>query len=479
MAIKRQLAAIMFTDITGYSAMMGADEEYARKIRNRHRKVFRESHEAHSGKILQYYGDGTLSIFESAAAAVECAVDMQIEYRREPEVPLRIGIHTGDISYDDEGAYGDGLNIAARIERLCVPGGVFISAKVYDDIKNHSWLTAISLGDFRLRNIHREVELFAVTCKGMAYPTREEVQNHPEYKERLRPSLPDPLPEDDDDIPAPAPITGSKSKGVATLLAFFFGFFGIHRFYLGQRKKGMTHLILSILAIVLTARGMENPIPPVVIFAIIGFVDFILLLAMSRYDFNLKYNTGTPELSRRDRRKVRRQQQHAKQPAPVRPPQRVEEPANKPMMQGIAFYKREQYHEAMRSFHKALEIDPDSPAIFFNLACCASILGDHEAAFRFLERSVECGFDDFDRIDTHEALAYIRDRSEYAAFANNGYRIVQQLPEPEADELLESLDKFNPDILDKLEHLGELLERGDLSRQEFEDRKKEILGNKR
>ena len=69
MATKRQLAAIMFTDIQGYSAMMQADEDYARRIRHRHRSVFKEAHERHGGTILQYYGDGTLSIFESAAAA--------------------------------------------------------------------------------------------------------------------------------------------------------------------------------------------------------------------------------------------------------------------------------------------------------------------------------------------------------------------------------------------------------------------------
>ena len=166
MATKRQLAAIMFTDITGYSAMMEADEEYARRIRKQHRTVFKDAHARHDGNILQYYGDGTLSIFSSAAAAVECAVDMQIEFRKEPEVPLRIGIHTGDISYDDEGAYGDGLNIAARIEKLSVPGSVYISAKVFDDIKNNSRLTAATIGIFQMRNIQSHIQNYANPCKG-------------------------------------------------------------------------------------------------------------------------------------------------------------------------------------------------------------------------------------------------------------------------------------------------------------------------
>ena len=483
MASKRQLAAIMFTDITGYSAMMGADEEYARLIRNRHRKVFRESHENHGGKILQYYGDGTLSIFESAAAAVECAVDMQIEYRREPEVPLRIGIHTGDISYDDEGAYGDGLNIAARIERLCVPGGIYISAKVFDDIKNHKWLTAISLGLFKLRNIHREIEIFSITCKGLAVPSVEEIRSHPEYMQETRVARSQVAVEPEVEYEPEVVIRGRKSKGVAALLAFFFGIFGIHRLYLGQRKKGMAHLVLSIFALVLTANGVENPIPPIVIFAIIGFIDFILLLAMSRTDFNLKYNTVKAEQAPVRKKKAapqpapstqRSTSRHRPRQMPMEGVTKVE--ANPSMIRGVEYYKQENYHEAMREFHKALERDPNSPAAFFNLACCSSILDDHDSAFQYLSKAISVGFDDFDRIAKHEALSELREHPDYEAFVENGYRVVSKLPPPKED-VLEALQKFNPEVLDRLEELGDLLDKGELTREEFEVQKRQILGH--
>lgn len=167
----RQLAAIVFTDIVGYSAMMQQDETRANTVRERHRAVFDELTERFGGRILQYYGDGTLSIFQSAVAAVECSVEMQKAFREEPTVPLRIGIHTGDITFSKEEVYGDGLNIASRIESACIPGGLFISGKVYDDIKNHKWLTAQSVGEFEFKNIKQPIPLYAVNTEALSVPT--------------------------------------------------------------------------------------------------------------------------------------------------------------------------------------------------------------------------------------------------------------------------------------------------------------------
>ena len=91
-----QLAAIMFTDIQGYTALMQQDEEKAVEFRNRHREIFNTVTEKFNGKILQYYGDGTLSTFTSAIDAVRCGIEMQLAFRR-AQIPVRIGIHTGDI----------------------------------------------------------------------------------------------------------------------------------------------------------------------------------------------------------------------------------------------------------------------------------------------------------------------------------------------------------------------------------------------
>src|SRR6266487_1289847 len=170
MDVTRQLAAIMFTDLEGYTALMQRNEQEAIERRNRHRQVFEKSMADYNGKILQYYGDGTLSIFSSAIHAVNAAVAMQLQFRNAPQVPLRIGIHIGDISIDDSGVYGDGVNLASRIESFAVAGSIFISDKVFDEIKNQSQIDTISMGLFNLKNVSRLVEVFAISTEGIVVP---------------------------------------------------------------------------------------------------------------------------------------------------------------------------------------------------------------------------------------------------------------------------------------------------------------------
>src|SRR6476620_752738 len=121
---ERQLAAIMFTDIEGYTALMQEDEKKAVRLRNRHRAILEKEHAYFNGRIIQYYGDGTLSIFQSAVHAVCCALAMQQTFNRTPKVPVGMGIHSGDIILDEGQIYGDGVNIASRIESLGVAGSV-------------------------------------------------------------------------------------------------------------------------------------------------------------------------------------------------------------------------------------------------------------------------------------------------------------------------------------------------------------------
>ena len=124
----RQLAAVMFTYIVGYTALMESDEEAAIKVRSRHRKVFQQEHETHQGEIIQYYGDGALSIFKSAIEAVHCAIGIQRLLKEgNPAVPVRVGLHMGDIVYSNTEVYGDGVNFASRIESLGVAGAILLS----------------------------------------------------------------------------------------------------------------------------------------------------------------------------------------------------------------------------------------------------------------------------------------------------------------------------------------------------------------
>src|SRR6476660_712674 len=132
----------MFTDMVGYTALMQENEQLAIQKRDRSKKIFEDALARHEGKLLQYYGDGTMSIFSSAVNAILGAIEMQTLYLQDPKIEVRIGIHIGDVLMDDKGIYGDSVNVAARIESLAVSGSVFISEKIYDDVKNHEGISA-------------------------------------------------------------------------------------------------------------------------------------------------------------------------------------------------------------------------------------------------------------------------------------------------------------------------------------------------
>jgi class 3 adenylate cyclase len=169
----RQLAPIMFSDMSGCTALMQQNEQLAKVKHRRLKEVLEGSVAAHHGKILQYYGDGALSIFNSAIDGVRCAVEIQQALQQDPKVDLRIGIHTGDISIENETIYGDGVNLASRIESLAVPGSIFISEKVFDEISNQENLAAREMGYFELKNIIKPVRIFAMESKGLVVPRRD------------------------------------------------------------------------------------------------------------------------------------------------------------------------------------------------------------------------------------------------------------------------------------------------------------------
>ena len=169
----RLLAAIMFTDMVGYTKLMQEDEQKAKAQRDRQRNVVDDMIARNRGQVMQYYGDGILSMFGSALNAVNCAKDIQLKLKEEPKVDLRIGIHLGDVVYDDEGIYGDAVNIAARIQSLSISGGVLFSGKVFDEIKNHPGIRVEAYGDHELKNVFNKVSLYALANPGLAVPEQE------------------------------------------------------------------------------------------------------------------------------------------------------------------------------------------------------------------------------------------------------------------------------------------------------------------
>lgn len=165
----------MFTDMVGYTALMQENEALALSRRSRHREVLEASHANFNGKIVQYFGDGTLSVFDSAVDAVRCGIEIQLSLLEEPKVPLRIGIHTGDIVYSQEDIIGDGVNIASRLESFAIPGAILVSDRVVDDLHNHLDVQTQSVGVFELKNVSKPMEIFAISNSGLVVPRAEEI----------------------------------------------------------------------------------------------------------------------------------------------------------------------------------------------------------------------------------------------------------------------------------------------------------------
>ena len=165
----RKLAAIMAVDVVGYSRLMGEDETGTAKAVREHRKAAAPIVADLGGRVVKTMGDGALLEFPSVVAAVECAVALQrMMVERNVETPdarrivYRIGVHLGDVLIDGDDILGEGVNIAARLESICEPGGVSISRAVYDQISGKLAFGFRTLGLQKLKNIAKAVEVFAI-----------------------------------------------------------------------------------------------------------------------------------------------------------------------------------------------------------------------------------------------------------------------------------------------------------------------------
>jgi adenylate cyclase len=162
----RELAAIMFSDIAGYTLIMGRDERTAIRALDEHRELLRGLLPKFNGRMLGEIGDGTLSSFHSAVDAVNCAREVQATLMDDPELRLRIGIHVGDVLFANNTVLGDGVNVASRIHALAPPGGICISERVYDEIRNQPGLPVEDLGEQTLKNVSRPIRIYALDLSG-------------------------------------------------------------------------------------------------------------------------------------------------------------------------------------------------------------------------------------------------------------------------------------------------------------------------
>ena len=184
----RQLAAILFTDIVGYTAMMQQDEQIAVAVNKHYVAVLKQATLKYGGEILNDYGDGSLCTFTSATQAVNCAVEMQQALQTAPKVPLRIGLHVGEIFFEDGKVFGDGVNVASRIQSLGVANSILFSSEINSKLKNQQEFKNISIGWFEFKNVDEPMEIFGLANYGLVVPRKEdmsgklkEIQKKPVY----------------------------------------------------------------------------------------------------------------------------------------------------------------------------------------------------------------------------------------------------------------------------------------------------------
>lgn len=172
---KRTCAAIMFSDIVGYTALMGENQELAFQLVKKNSKFHQEVIKTHRGKLIKELGDGVLCYFPKPEDAVAAAFELQQFYFKSKELSLRIGIHYGEVILDRHDVFGDAVNIASRLQTLGSPGSVLFSHKIREDIDENSSLKSVSLGKFKLKNVKEPLEVFALANEGLVIPKRGEM----------------------------------------------------------------------------------------------------------------------------------------------------------------------------------------------------------------------------------------------------------------------------------------------------------------
>lgn len=160
--MERQLAAIMFTDIVGYTALMGKDEERAFQLLRKNRTIQKPLIQRYGGTWLKEIGDGILSSFNTVSQAVLCALEIQHTCCDQDDLKLRIGIHEGEVVFEDHDAFGDGVNIASRLQTLAPAGKIWVSESVHKNVLNKKEIETRFVTEKNLKNVREPVRIFEV-----------------------------------------------------------------------------------------------------------------------------------------------------------------------------------------------------------------------------------------------------------------------------------------------------------------------------
>ncbi len=208
-SIERKLAAIMFTDISGFTQSMSKSESKSLDLLEKKRSILKPLLKEYKGTFVKEIGDGTLSYFDSAVNAATCAVKLQeITYDNE-DMNIRVGIHIGDIVFEENDVFGDGVNVASRLESIAPEGGVIVSKAVFDELINQEDFEGIELGLQSLKGVGRLIEVFGLKGEKLNEPNPK---NYQDDKIKIH---------SDDEVPSMAIIPfRNKGKGEDAFYAY-------------------------------------------------------------------------------------------------------------------------------------------------------------------------------------------------------------------------------------------------------------------
>ena len=181
MSQSRQLAAIMFTDIVGYTALMGNDEQKAFTILNKNREIQKPIIEKFNGRWIKELGDGVMASFNAVSDAVNAAIKIQEACTAANDFQLRIGIHQGEIVFENEDVFGDAVNIASRIQSAAKPGCIYISESVHNNVSNKKDIQTIFIKEETLKNVKEPVKVYEViTVNSKPFTPEKQKENIPQ-----------------------------------------------------------------------------------------------------------------------------------------------------------------------------------------------------------------------------------------------------------------------------------------------------------
>ena len=180
MSSSRQLAAIMFTDIVGYTALMGKDEQKAFELLDKNRQIQKPIIEQFNGRWIKELGDGVMASFNTVSDAVNAAIKIQQTCNASNEFQLRIGIHLGEVVFENDDVFGDGVNIASRIQAIANPGSIYISEAVHNSISNKKEFQTKFVKEEKLKNVKEPVKIYQLIAEGV-------VQHQPNIGQRIKP----------------------------------------------------------------------------------------------------------------------------------------------------------------------------------------------------------------------------------------------------------------------------------------------------